>query len=293
MRVRALRQLSIDGELARAVTEQEFELSYQPMVGVASGAIEWVEALLRWHHPSLGVLGPSDFLAAAERSSHMPAIARWVLEESVRAASAWQGAGHPDVGVSINLSTGQVQDAGLVESIVEILQRHALPPERVMLELLESSFDTTPDLIGRLEELRELGVRLALDDFGTGFSSLARLADVPVSVLKFDRSLVAGRRDPKLVGAVIRLGRTLGLYLVAEGVETKRELERMRKLGCDAIQGYTITRPLPASRIREFLDAWTPEPWVDPRPVEGARARAANGRSPRARAEATSGSTLA
>lgn len=293
MRVRALRRLSIDGELSRAVAEQEFDLCYQPIVGVASGRIEWVEALLRWHHPSLGLLGPSDFLAAAERSSHMPALAGWVLEEAIRAAAAWRAAGHPDVGVSINLSTGQVQDTDLVETMAAILERNGLPPDRVLLELLESSFDTTPDLLERLDGLRGLGIRLALDDFGTGFSSLARLADVPVSVLKFDRSLVAGRRDPKLVGAVVRLGRSLGLYLVAEGVETKRELERMRRLGCDAIQGYTITRPLPPSRIGDFLDAWVPVPWQTPRPSEAPRAGSSGSRTARVRNEAKAGSTLA
>jgi diguanylate cyclase (GGDEF)-like protein len=256
-RALAMRSLSIAGQLPRALAEREFALSFQPIVSLADATLESFEALLRWEHPSLGVLQPSEFLPALERSTQMPAVGRWVLEEACSAAAGWRRSGLPEVGVNVNVSAAQLADDRFPDMVLEALERCGLPAAVLTLEILESGLEVSPALTTRLERLHDAGVRLAIDDFGTGFSSLSRVAEIPVDELKLDRSLVASSSDRRMVGAIVRLGHTLGLRLVAEGVETAEELREVRALGCDAAQGYRISRPIAAGEVASFMRSWT------------------------------------
>ncbi|CAN5616410.1 hypothetical protein BH23CHL8_BH23CHL8_13950 [soil metagenome] len=255
-RATALRALSIASELARAVADQELELEFQPIVSLTTGGIDALEALIRWRHPTLGPLLPSEFLAAAERSVHMEAIGRWVLDEACAAAASWPRSGSARVGVSVNISTAQLADDRFPDVVLAALERAGLAAHLLTLEILEAALDATPGIGERLARIREAGVRLAIDDFGTGYSALSRVTEIPVNELKLDRSLVAGLHDTPIASAIVRLGQTLGLRLVAEGVETEAELDHVRSLGCDAAQGYRISRPVPAADVAALLSSW-------------------------------------
>ncbi len=254
----AVRSLSIASELARALEADEFVLYFQPIVSLADGEIESFEALLRWDHPTLGMLLPGEFLAAAERSVHMPAIGRWVIEQACSTAAGWQRLGVTDIGVNVNISAAQLADDAFPDIVLRTLRDTGLAAGLLTIEILESALDATPALGERLGRLRDAGVRLAIDDFGTGYSALSRVAEVPVTELKLDRSLVAGAEDQRMVGAIVRLGQTLGLRLVAEGVETSQELKRVRALGCNAAQGYRISKPIAAPEVAPLLLSWAP-----------------------------------
>lgn len=251
----ALRSLSIAGELGPAIAQQQLALAFQPVMSLSDGRIESMEALVRWNHPRLGTLLPAEFLPVAERSVHMPTLGRWVLEEACATAASWRRAGLGDIGVNVNVAAAQLADERFPEIVMDALLHAGLPSELLTLEVLESSLDSTSGLARRLGRLRDAGVRLAVDDFGTGYSSLARVAELPVSELKLDRSIVGGG-DRRMVGAVVRMGQTLGLRLVAEGIETEEELELVRSLGYHAAQGYLVGRPMPPARIPAFLRSW-------------------------------------
>ena len=262
----ALRSLSVVGELPRALEHHEFRLAFQPIVSLTDGSIESMEALLRWEHPTLGLLSPGEFLPAAERSIHMRAIGRWVMEEACAAAAEWRRDGW-EIGVNVNISSVQLANDGFASCVLDRLRDAGLPTNLLTLELLESSLDANPSLVDRLTRLRDAGVRLAVDDFGTGYSSLSRVAALPITELKLDRSLVAGAENERMVSAVARMGQTLGLRLVAEGVETEAELQLVRSLGYDAAQGYLLCRPIMASKVAAHLKTWRETPAVAPLPV--------------------------
>ena len=258
-RAAALRSLSIASDLRPAVDGRQFELLYQPIVSLVDGGIEAMEALVRWNHPALGTLLASEFLPVAERSVHMPAIGRWTLQEACSAAAAWRRHGGRDIGVSVNISGSQLSDEEFPELVLGCLRQAGLPSGLLTLELLESSLDATPSVARHLQHLRDAGVRLAIDDFGTGYSSLSRVAELPVTELKLDRSLVVAG-DERMMNAVVRMGQTLGLRLVAEGIERTAELELVRSLGYDAAQGYLLSRPRPAAEAARLIDSWVPSP---------------------------------
>jgi diguanylate cyclase (GGDEF)-like protein len=252
----ALQRLSLESELARAVSRREFELLFQPIVSLTADRIDSMEALIRWHHPTLGLLPPSDFLAAAERSVHMPLIGQWVLEEACRTAAAWRRLGLDDIGVSVNVSPVQLSDPTFVDFVKAVLEGTGLPTHLLTLEVLEAALGTDPATAERLAILGALGVGLAIDDFGTGYSCLARVAELPITELKLDRSLMIALDDSKVLHAVVHLGQELKLRLVAEGIESAAQLEHVRRLGCGAAQGYFISRPLPADEILPFARFW-------------------------------------
>ena len=269
----ALRSLSVVGELPRALADHEFRLAFQPIISLTDGSIESMEALLRWEHPSLGLLSAGEFLPAAERSVHMTAIGRWVLEEACTAAAEWRRAGW-EVGVNVNISSAQLANDGFASCVLDRLRHAGLPPSLLTLELLETSLDAIPSVADRLAPLRAAGVRLAVDDFGTGYSSLSRVASLPITELKLDRSLVAAAENERMVSAVARMGQTLGLRLVAEGVETDAELRLVRSLGYDAAQGYLLSRPIMAPKVAAQLASWQETPAVAPLPMAAVLAAA-------------------
>ncbi|MFG3698934.1 putative bifunctional diguanylate cyclase/phosphodiesterase [Micromonospora sp. NPDC047620] len=248
-----LGRLTLGGELPRAVADHEFTVNFQPIVDLGSGRVTGAEALARWRHPVHGVIDPLRFLEAVERSGLLPAFAEAILDEALLAASAWREAGF-DVPVAVNVSPRSLLDARFPGSVLARLRAHDLPPDRLVLELTETLTLSQLDVVDRvLSRLRDEGVRLALDDFGTGYSSLSLLSRIPVHELKIDRSFVTAMEGSAEAAAVIRstldLGRSLGLDVVAEGVESEPQRRALWELGCTAGQGHLFARPMPAGTL--------------------------------------------
>jgi diguanylate cyclase (GGDEF)-like protein len=244
------RRVRADSALRAALAEDRLRLHYQPIIDLTSGSAVGVEALLRLDDPDRGLLGPAPFVAAAEESGLIVPVGRWVLEQACREAASWDridGAGGL-AKVSVNLSARQLSRPDLVDTVVAVLERSGLKPDRLVLELTETALaEAAENTIQQLARLRGLGINLAIDDFGTGWSSLTYLRQFPVTSLKVDRSFVAGlvsdSGDRAIVTAVIRLGQALDLTTVAEGVETQEQLEALQELGCEQAQGYHLGRP--------------------------------------------------
>jgi len=251
--------LALESDLSLAMANGEFTLAYQPIVAVGSGMVESVEALLRWHHPTRGLVPPAKFIPLAETSGLIVALGRWVLDEACRAAAAWpRGPTGARIGITVNVSGRQLDDPSLPTYVAEALAASGLPGSQLTLEITESVLmrDTEATLT-TLRALKELGVRLAIDDFGTGYSSLRYLQQFPVDVLKIDKSFVdgvaRGGRDAALGRTIVALAETLGLRTVAEGIEDSAQRERLRVMGCDMGQGYLFARPLDAEALHVLL----------------------------------------
>jgi len=249
--------LMLAEELRHAVGNRELEVHYQPKALLSTGAITGVEALVRWRHPTRGLLAPTTFLAAAERAGTFRAMSRHLLDTALWDCGRWQAAGH-DLSVAVNLSTIDLLDPDLACEFAERLAQHGVSPRHVRVEVTEEVVMSDPDRAQAvLESLAAEGIGIALDDFGTGYSSLARLARLPVTELKIDRSFVACMTtDPgraAIVRSTIHLAHDLGLTVVAEGVEQDAQWELLAGLGCDEVQGYLLSKPVPARELEEFL----------------------------------------
>ena len=250
-------RVALERDLRGALKRGEFVLYYQPIIDLATGQVARVEALVRWHHPTRGLIPPGMFISLAEETSLIVPLGRWVLGEACRQARAWQLAGTA-VAVAVNLTAREFQHAALVDEIAAALQQAELAPAWLHLEITEGvamhDADTT---VATLTALRALGVQTAIDDFGTGYSSLAYLKRLPVTALKIDKSFVdalaSDTVDAAIVEAIIVLAHTLGLLVIAEGVETAQQADRLRALGCDLAQGYHFARPLPAAEFAPTL----------------------------------------
>jgi EAL domain-containing protein (putative c-di-GMP-specific phosphodiesterase class I) len=252
-----LARLELRADLSQAVAASQLELHYQPVVKLSDGRVSGLEALLRWHHPRRGLVGPDTFIPLAEETGLIVEIGRWVLQEGCRRAVEIQrDAGEP-LTMAINLSVKQLQYAGIVDDVRSALDASGLDPARLTLEITESVMMTDPDtVVARLHELKALGLRLAMDDFGTGYSSLSYLSRLPVDILKMDRSFLRAGASPQasgLANAVVSLGATLALDVVAEGVEHADQWERLRELGCDLGQGFLFARPMNVGATLAFL----------------------------------------
>jgi diguanylate cyclase (GGDEF)-like protein/PAS domain S-box-containing protein len=257
MHADAVARLELDNRLRRALLERQLTLLYQPVVCLETGEVQGVEALIRWHAGDGELMTPAELIAYAEDSGRIVPLGRWVIEEAVQQAAQWQRAGVP-LGVAVNLSARQVSTPGLVEAIKEALAASELPPQLLTLEITESVLiDDVEGTIERLEVLRALGLRLAIDDFGTGYSSLAYLRRLPVDILKIDRSFVSGlgRHDDvtSLTRTIVRLGRDLGLTLVAEGVETASQMHQLQAMGCQRAQGFYFSGPLDPAAVPALM----------------------------------------
>ena len=271
MRTEAAARLELQTALHWAISRQEMLAHYQPLVDVRSGLPVGVEALVRWVHPTRGIVAPAEFVKRAEESGLIVPIDLAVLEQATGQCAQWPaGSGGARLNVSVNLSIHHLRHAGLLEHVRSVLDTSALDPSSLCLELTESVLLEDVDRHMRtLLELRALGVRLAIDDFGTGFSSLTYLKRFPVDVVKIDRSFVAGLgtdvSDTAIVRSVVDLAHALSLQVVAEGVERPEQLDALRSLGCDLAQGYLFSPPLPAAELLAWLAAG-PNPWSE-RPV--------------------------
>jgi len=288
MHTTAMRRLDLEGDLRRAIHRKEFRVHYQPIVGLASGRITGFEALVRWAHPSRGLLSPADFIGMAEETGMIVPVGRWVLREACRQAKIWQSdwPSDPPLTISVNLSAEQLDAADLVRDVKAALRQSGLAPESLVLEITESVLMRNTDkAIARLEKLKALGVRLAIDDFGTGYSSLSYLQNLPCDSLKVPKPFLDGLGDggqaTSLVRGIVELGRTLGLTVVAEGVEQQSQWECLEELSCDLVQGYYFARPQSAERIAALLRRHTLSATTSSKPPRRAKANnGSNGSTP-------------
>jgi diguanylate cyclase (GGDEF)-like protein len=246
-------QKFIQRELPRALSANELELHYQPIVAAQGGRIVGVEALLRWTHATRGPIPPAVFIPVAEQMGLMDTLGAFVLRRALSEAKRW-----PDLYVAVNLSPLQVRDRAIVELVRSALAESGVPPARLMLEITEGVLIDNPDeMVKRIEDLHKLGVRIALDDFGSGYSNLGYLQRFPLDKLKIDRSFVtalgSSANGGVIIQAIVALGRALGLTVVVEGVETEQQRVLLRLAGCDEMQGYLFARPAPAKTIDRLL----------------------------------------
>jgi diguanylate cyclase (GGDEF)-like protein/PAS domain S-box-containing protein len=254
----AFERLMLESHLRKALEQGEFVIHYQPKVSLAHGRVVGVEALLRWQHPDLNLVPPSEFIPLAEETGLIVPIGEWVLKTACEEVARWHRAGFGPLDLAVNLSARQFQQRALTDTIAGVVAASGLPPAAVELELTESVImRDAAESARRLRELTDLGFRLAVDDFGTGYSSLGYLRSFPISSLKIDRSFVRDlERDASgaaIPRAIAGLARSLGLKVVAEGVETRGQLEILRELGCEEMQGYLFSRPLPADEMVALL----------------------------------------
>jgi len=251
-------RLSLDQDLRHAVERDELRLFYQPLVSMESGAIVGSEALVRWQHPTRGLVPPDSFIPLAEEIGMISAIDTWVLRTACSQAATWRRAGHPDLFVAVNVSGRELGRSDLVDRIEAVLFESGLAPDRLEIEITESTAVAQPaEALEELHQLRRAGIGIAIDDFGTGYSSLSKLATFPADRLKIDRSFLSGIKletdEAPLVSATIALAHQLGMKVTAEGVETPAQLAFLRRQGCDLLQGYIFSRPVPAEQFEELL----------------------------------------
>jgi diguanylate cyclase (GGDEF)-like protein len=250
-------RLALVGELRRAIDERELVLFYQPKAEIHTGRIAGVEALVRWDHPTRGLLNPVEFVPLAERTGLIRDLTRYVLDAALRQIRAWQESGL-EQSVSVNLSARDLLDVELPGTIGTILEEHGVGPERLELEITESVILADPMRARAvLSRLNAMGIQIGIDDFGSGYSSLGYLKRLPVAVIKIDRSFVMNmehdENDAVIVRSTIDLGRNLGLKVVAEGVESREVWRDLARLDCDFVQGYFLSRPMPASALSEWI----------------------------------------
>ena len=258
MNQRTFERLKLEGKLRRALDRDEFRLYYQPQVDLASGRIVGAEALIRWHHPELGLLAPNDFIPLAEETGLIVPIGDWVIDTACAQSRAWVDTGFPALTVAVNLSPRQFRP-GLPQRVIELLAQHQLPGEHLELEITESMLmHNSEQVIDMMQQFQEAGITLALDDFGTGYSSLAYLKRFPIDNLKIDRSFVSGiphdGDDSAIARAIVSMAKNLRLGVIAEGVETDEQLGFLKEAGCDEIQGYLFSPPIPAEEFQLLLE---------------------------------------
>jgi EAL domain-containing protein (putative c-di-GMP-specific phosphodiesterase class I) len=254
-------RLAILGDLRHAIVADELQLHYQPKVDASTGQLVGCEALVRWLHPHKGFIPPSDFIPHAERTGAIRSLTAWVVATALRDLRCWQEAGF-GIDVSINVSPVDLADPGFADSVAVLLAQTGADASHVVLEVTESG--AMKDLLATLrmmEQLRVLGIRFSIDDFGTGYSSLAHLKRLPVDEVKIDRSFIqefeAQGDDDVIVRSTINLGHALNLKVVAEGVEAASSWEALGRLGCDLIQGYFVSKPLPTEQFTAWMTAWS------------------------------------
>jgi EAL domain-containing protein (putative c-di-GMP-specific phosphodiesterase class I) len=251
-------QLSLLGELRHAVEHDELRLFFQPKIELATGRVAGAEVLLRWQHPTRGLLSPAAFIPFAEQTGFIRRITRWTLDRAIAQAAEWHRAGNP-LQLAVNVSAEDIADVRFDTRVAGLLTRHQLPPSLLTLELTESGFIEDPNqALSMLDALAALGVNLSIDDFGTGYSSLSHLARMPANEVKIDRSFVQGLESDVEYAAVVRsaidMGHSLGMKVVAEGIETEVAAQLLRAFGCDIAQGYLYARPMPCQALENWLE---------------------------------------
>jgi EAL domain-containing protein (putative c-di-GMP-specific phosphodiesterase class I) len=256
-----LHKMKIINYLGDAITQEQFELYYQPQISLQSNKIVGFEALVRWHHPLLGFVSPVEFIPAAEESKLIIPLGEWILHEACGQMVKWKKEALFDGVMAVNVSGIQLDNGNFSQTVKTILDKTRLPAENLELEVTESSLMKNPQQwIEELNSLDALGVKLAIDDFGTGYSSLSYLRQMPVDILKVDQSFVRDLPDDSdacvIAEAVIGLGRSMRMESLAEGIETEEQLAFLKASGCQTGQGYYFSRPMNAANAEEFLRSW-------------------------------------
>ena len=259
MNMEASRKLHLESRLQKAIERGETFLHFQPIRDALTGALTSAEALVRWEDPEMGFVPPDEFIPVAEETNAMVPLGLWVLRTACLQAQAWREAGFAPFRLAINLSVRQLREPGLPEAVAEVLRETGQSPADLEFEITESAIIGDDDAtLSTLRALREMGTGLALDDFGTGYSSLSYLRRLEVDRVKIDRSFVndlpSDPDDARLTAAIISMAHSLGISVVAEGVETVEQAEFLRAQGCDDIQGYLISRPIPPDDFPRFLE---------------------------------------
>lgn len=255
---RVQKRLSVETKLRKALERGELQLYYQPQINLKDGRLVGLETLLRWNHPELGVVSPAEFIPVAEESGLIVQIGRWAIRTACKQVAAWREAGLGDVHVSVNLSARQTKDAYLVHDIVSSLREAGMRPSQLELEITETVLmENVHANVELLNRLQTAGIRLSIDDFGTGYSSMAYLKRFPIDQVKIDRTFVrdipGDGDDEAITTAIIAMAHSLGLSVVAEGVETEAQLRFLRDAGCDIMQGYYFAEAKPPEQVVEFL----------------------------------------
>jgi diguanylate cyclase (GGDEF)-like protein len=259
----SLPDLRREGELHAAIDGRELIVHYQPVIDLATGQIRSVEALARWNHPVVGLLPPEEFIGLAEELGLVTLIDGWVLQHATEQMATWHRAGLDHVSLAVNVSAHRFEDLSFIELVASQLERTGLAPGALQLEMTESV--AIRDATDTILKLSELGVSLVMDDFGTGYSMLSRLRSFPLDALKIDRSFMSDDPDDQaLVEAIVSMGRSLGLEVVAEGVESLEQHLRLRSLGCHLAQGYFYSKPLAAEEVEPLLRTGLDMPAVRP-----------------------------
>jgi diguanylate cyclase (GGDEF)-like protein/PAS domain S-box-containing protein len=261
MNSQSLYRLNMESALRRGLEREEFVLHFQPQMDVKDGAVNSVEALIRWEHPDLGLVSPTEFIGLLEETDMILRVGQWVLVEACRRAKTWLDEYGREIKISVNLSPVQFRYDGLADMIKDALQQSQLPPHLLEVELTESTIMQAPDLASEiLNELVAKGVSIAIDDFGTGYSSLSHLQRFPIKTLKIDRSFIIdvekNNGNASISSAIISLAHNLGLRVVAEGVENPGQLEFLEAHGCDIVQGYLVSRPVSETKLLAFFESY-------------------------------------
>ncbi|HUB74026.1 MAG TPA: EAL domain-containing protein [Solirubrobacteraceae bacterium] len=250
-------RIQLEADLNEALTHEQFFLLFQPIFDLSSHEIVAAEALVRWHHPTRGVIDPEGFIPLAEENGQIAPIGQWVLDRACRQAAAW-AAEHRDIGIAVNVSAYQLGRKGFAQDVQRALETSGAKPSSITLEITETTLmRDVPAACERLQELKALGVRLAIDDFGTGYASLSHLQDMPVDILKIDRSFIAaldhGPQGRDLLQAILGIAQSLSLSVIAEGIEQHSQLGTLEQLGCQMAQGFLLGNPLPAQDLAALL----------------------------------------
>ncbi|HEY7992857.1 MAG TPA: EAL domain-containing protein [Candidatus Eremiobacteraceae bacterium] len=258
----ASRRMALEADMRRGLERGEFRLHYQPLVGLRSGKLLGFEALLRWHHPELGLVLPEEFIPVAEESGIIVQLGEWVLQTACAQQKSWVDQGYDVQRVTVNISARQIQTRQLETIIGRVIAETGITPSALEIELTETLLmSDIPGSVLTLRNLREMGVSISIDDFGTGYSSLGYLKNFPIDSLKIDRTFVrditTDRYDEAIAAAIVALARSLGMHVIAEGVETPAQLAQLLRLGCDEGQGYHFGQPLPPEACIELLEAHT------------------------------------
>ncbi len=257
MRNSVLKNKILEYDLIKAIEKKSFEIYYQPQLNLKTMQIDVMEALIRWNHPEKGIILPAEFIALAEKSGLIIDIGKWVLEEACRQVKTWQDKGYPNICVAVNISARQLNETDFPSMVAQTLKEVNLDPIYLILEVTETlAVNLSEEIIMALNEITNMGVQIHIDDFGSGYSSMSYLKDFPVSCLKVDKSFIdnvhTNPKDDIIISAIIAMAHNLELSVIAEGVEKRNQLRFLVNRNCDSVQGYYISKPIPAKQFEEI-----------------------------------------
>src|SRR5690606_2941376 len=253
----SLERRLLENALRQGINNEQFYLEYQPKVNLITNKLMGMEALVRWKHPELGIISPGKFIPLAEESGLIVLLGEWILRESCRQATTWQSKDYPHLSLSVNISVRQLENIHFVTKLKSILQEIEFDPTRLELEITESVLANIKSTIPVLHEIKKLGVQISIDDFGTGYSSLSYIKEFPIDTLKIDQSFIrdihTNKESKEIARAIIKLAKSIGLRVIAEGIELEEHVDELSKDGCILGQGYYYSKPLNVDAFEDFM----------------------------------------